>query len=238
MLTALIDSDTPLYGAASSAEDQELWVATSRLDRTIENLLSSVGCTDYKLFVSGKGNFRKDIDPAYKANRTQPTPKWREACKQHLIDKWGAIEAHGCEADDYCGIYQTTETIICGIDKDLLQIPGKHYSWEIVRKGTIVRPAMCFQITELDALKNFYKQLLTGDTSDNIKGIGGIGPKTADKLIDPLTSEEEMKDLVLFYYASSLMVEDSEIGEEQFNNNADLLWIMRDVGVTYTLREV
>src|SRR5574339_356227 len=171
-MLALVDSDTPIFGAALSAENEtESWKATSRLDRTIENILQSTGCTDYKLFVSGKNNFRKQIYPLYKANRIQPEPKWREICKQHLINKWGAIEAHGCEADDYCGIYQTRDTIICGIDKDLLQIPGNHFQWEIIRGGITVRPSSFIHITEVEGIKNFYKQVLTGDTSDNIIGI-------------------------------------------------------------------
>lgn len=186
------------------------------------------------MFVSGENNFRKEIDPNYKANRSQPSPKWREVCKQHLIDKYGAIEAHGCEADDYCGIYQSDSTIICGIDKDLLQIPGKHWSWEIVRKDKVVRPSQFHNISELDGLKNFYKQVLTGDTSDNIIGIKGIGPVKASKLIDGLETEEEIYTKVYDVYT-----EDCEDDEEmQFNidrmqKNCNLLWIMRELGVMY-----
>lgn len=235
-MLALIDADTPLFAAAITAEDSESWVATSRLDRTIENLLLSVGCTEYKLFVSGEGNFRKQIDPSYKANRTQPVPKWREVCKQHLINKWGAIEAHGCEADDYCGIHQTRDTIICGTDKDLLQIPGNHFQWEIIREGIIVRPSSFIHISEVEGIRNFYKQLLTGDTSDNIIGIKGIGPKKAAKLIDHLETEEEMFNTVVSLYTFSTEEEPNEEGEKRFYNNCNLLWIMRELGVTYTER--
>ena len=140
-LIALVDADTPIFSAAVSAEHDPEWVAISRLDRTIDNILTAVNCSEYKLFVSGKGNFRNEIDPSYKANRTQPTPKWRESCKEHLIQKWGAIGVDGLEADDLCGIYQNESSIICGIDKDLLQIPGRHYSWEITRSGKVVREA-------------------------------------------------------------------------------------------------
>ena len=227
-LIALIDADTPAIAAAIASETaSESWVATSRLDRTIENILLSVGVTEYKLFVSGKDNFRKILDSEYKANRTAPDPKWREVCKQHLITKWGATEAHGCEADDYCGIYQTSDTVICGIDKDLLQIPGMHWSWDIVRGGKIIRPATYTTITPLQGLRNFYKQMLTGDTSDNIKGIDGIGPVKAGKLIDHLETEEEMAEIVYDLYFS----------RHDFYTNADLLWIMRELGVVYSERD-
>lgn len=236
-MIALIDSDTPIFAAAISAEDSESWVATSRLDRTIENILLSVGCTEYKLFVSGEENFRKQIDLSYKANRTQPMPKWREVCKEHLIQKWGAIEAHGCEADDYCGIHQTRDTIICGIDKDLLQIPGHHFQWKIVRGGEVVRPSQFIEVSEIDGYRNFYKQLLTGDISDNIIGVQGIGPVKASKLIDTLETEEEMFNTVVSLYSFSTEEEPNEEGEERFYKNANLLWIMRELGVIYEDRE-
>lgn len=226
-LTALIDSDTPVVAAALSAELDELWVATSRLDRSIENIIQASGCTDYKLFVSGKNNFRHEIYPNYKANRTQPSPKWREDCRQHLIEKWGAIEATGCEADDLCGIYQSENTIICGIDKDLLQIPGKHFSWEIIRKGKIVREACFKEVNEIDGLRTFYKQVLTGDVSDNIMGIHGVGPVTANKHIDDLDTEDEMFAKVQELYHDSL---------DRMCMNLDLLWIMREPGTPYSLR--
>ena len=51
-LIALVDSDTPIFSAAVSAEHDPEWVAISRLDRTIDNILTAVNCSEYKLFVS------------------------------------------------------------------------------------------------------------------------------------------------------------------------------------------
>lgn len=198
------------------------------MDRSIENIIQASGCTDYKLFVSGKNNFRHEIYPNYKANRTL-SPKWREDCRQHLIKKWGAIEATGCEADDLCGIYQSENTIICGIDKDLLQIPGKHFSWEIIRKGKIVREAYFKEISELEGLRTFYKQILIGDTSDNIEGIYGIGSVKASEYIDDLDTEDEMFAKVQELYHDYL---------DRMWMNLDLLWIMREPGTPYSLREM
>ena len=222
-MIALIDSDTPIFAAALSAEGAESWIAISRLDKTINNLLDAVGCSSYKLFVSGEGNFRYDIDPSYKANRTTPDPKWRELCREHLIEKWGAISVPSLEADDLCGIYQSEDTVICGIDKDLLQIPGKHYQWEMIRKGLLIREARFLDVAQVEGLRNFYKQVLTGDTSDNIVGIKGIGPVKASKLIDHLVDENDMIEVVKELYNDS----------ERFIRNCNLLWIMRELGVIY-----
>lgn len=227
-MIALIDGDTPVFAAALSSEDGELWQATSRLDRMIENIARDSGASEYKIFVSGGTNFRKELDSNYKANRNAEDPKYRADCKLHLIKTYGAIEADGFEADDLCGIYQGENTIICGIDKDLLQIPGKHFSWELTRKGKVVREKCFTEVSEIEGLKFFYKQLLIGDTSDNIKGVYKVGEKKADKIIDPLNDEQEMYETVLELY---------EGDEERLIRNADLLWIWRDYGITYSIRK-
>ena len=84
------------------------------------------------------------------------------------------------EADDLVAIWahealdRKEEYVICGIDKDLLQIPGHHYNygkdtWKL--------------INEEEALHNLYLQCLTGDATDNIPGLKGIGPKKAEKIL-------------------------------------------------------
>jgi hypothetical protein len=74
------------------------------------------------------------------------------------------------EADDLLGINQTKDTIICTIDKDLRQVPGQHYNFV---KDEI------FTVNLQEGLLWFYTQMLTGDASDNISGIRGIGLKKA-----------------------------------------------------------
>lgn len=190
------------------------------------------------MFVSGGNNFRYDIDPTYKANRTGSDPKWREALRLHLIKEWNAYECVGFEADDMCGVEQKEDgsTMIVAIDKDLLQVPGLHYSWPITRKNTIVREGLFREISKEEGMRRFFTQALTGDTSDNINGIYGIGAKKAEKLLAECHTEEEMYDVVNFWYTSSLMVEDIDLGERRLKNNLDLLWIFRNLGETYSVR--
>ena len=230
MPIALIDADTPVFAAAITAEGEPEWVATSRLDRSIAMLLSNItsdtgGTKDYKLYVSGGVNFRSIVDPQYKANRGA-SPEHREACKQHLIKQWGAIETDGYEADDAVGCEQTDDTIIVGIDKDLLQIEGKHYSWAIRRLGVVARPAVFQEVSYLEGLRKVFTQALVGDISDNIKGIYKIGPKKAIPILAECTDEKEMYDIVRALYND----------DERFHNNMDLLWIWRNYGMTYTAR--
>lgn len=239
-MLALIDSDTPIYKTALVSEEVDLSIAKCRLDVSIDKILNDSGCSSYILFVSGSGNFRKEIDSTYKVNRTQPDPRHREALRLHLLEKWNAVECNGYEADDGCGAHQKTDgsTIICGIDKDLLQIPGKHYQWPIVRKGEIIRPALFHDISVEQGWRNFFTQMLTGDTSDNIIGVVGIGTKKAEKYLCEQYTEDEMYYTVKqLYWASSDDEEQRCCNMERFKRNLDLLYIWRTLGITYNIRK-
>lgn len=239
-MLALIDSDTPIYTSALVSEDVPVAIAKSRLDVSMSNLIRDSGCSEYKLFVSGGSNFRKEIDPTYKANRTDPDPIHREALRLHLIKEWGAIECVGFEADDMCGVEQKEDgsTCIVAIDKDLLQVPGLHYSWPIIRKGITVREGIFQEISKEEGMRRFFTQVLTGDVSDNIKGIRGIGPVKAANLLEFCYTEEEMYDVALQQYYLTCNTDEDFITEgERFERNLNLLWIWRELGVTYTVRK-
>lgn len=229
-MKALVDADTPIYSTALVSEDVSEGIAKSRLDVNISKLLDNTRCSEYVLFVSGGDNFRKEIDPSYKGNRTQPDPIHREALRQHLITQWGAVECDGYEADDACGIYQKPngETVIVAIDKDLLQVPGIHYSWPIIKKGVVVRDHRWLEISEEEGMRRFFTQMLTGDVSDNIVGVEGIGKVRSEKVLAPCHTEEAMYETVLNLYG-----EDTE----RFYKNLDMLWIWRNFGETYSIRK-
>ena len=64
----------------------------------------------------------------------------------------------------------------------------------------------------------FYTQVLTGDRTDNIPGLHGIGPKKAAKILKGLKTEHEMFDAVLKAYDNDL---------EYLTEQGKLLWIRR-----------
>jgi 5'-3' exonuclease len=123
------------------------------------------------------------------------------------------------EADDALGINQTDDTMIVSLDKDLLMVPGKHFSWEIKGKGWS-KPDRWLDQTELGGLKLFFEQCLKGDSSDNIKGIAGIGLKRAQDILTGKETEQELFDVVRASYSN----------DEEFIMNASVLWIMRHEG--------
>lgn len=227
-MKALIDGDLIVFINAASAENDESYFAMTRCSNHIERILKSVNTTEFIVFISGGHNFRYDLNPSYKANRTGPEPRHRQICKQFLINEWDAVLTEGYEADDALGCNQTEDSIICSLDKDLMMIPGQHYSWPLSRKGKIIKEESFSHTEYLEGMKSFFRQMLTGDVSDNIRGLSKIGPVTAANYIDHLTTEEEMYEVVKQLY--------EEHGRDDFDVNLDLLWIWRNLGETYTIR--
>jgi 5'-3' exonuclease len=91
-----------------------------------------------------------------------------------------------------------------------------------------VREEMFHDVTPAEGIRTFFKQALTGDTTDNIFGIKGIGPKKAEMYLEEFDTEEELYQAVKEKY-----------GEEAiglYHKNLDLLWIWRELGITYTIR--
>ena len=220
MAIALIDADLVAFRCAATVQDYDpVDVAIYRVDVLMRQILEATESEEYRSFLTGRGNFRKIINPEYKANRKDKEPPcYLQECRDYLIKEWNTVVSDGCEADDLLGIAQTDETVICSLDKDLLMIPGTHFNWTKLQYT---------HVDQLDGLRTFYKQMLIGDRSDNIFGVDKIGPVKAAKLIDHLTDEMDMIDTVLDLY-----VED----EERFIMNAQCLWIMQNEDETWVHR--
>lgn len=191
-MVALIDADIITYAAVYKNKDEiELKPITDYIDNSIASILSTTQCNEYIGFLTGKGNFRYQIAATrdYKGTRSNK-PVYLEVARAYMQRKYGFIVTNGIEADDAISICagHYTNNIVCSTDKDLDQIPGKHYNWV---KGVI------YDITPYQADYNVIKRMLTGDTVDNIQGIPGIGDKKADKLLDKYTTNQELYQTVL-----------------------------------------
>lgn len=189
-------------------------VAMETIETTIYGIRQQLGFDlDYTVYISGKGNFRKDITDTYKANRKDiPKPEHYTFCRQYLAGNHPTVLVDYMEADDALGIAQTEDTIIASIDKDLLTIPGRHYNITTKVQSTV---------SETEAFYNFCSQMLTGDTVDNIKGVRGIGKVRAARILENRLSKRDMWASVIKAYRKH----GSELGMEL---TANLLWILRD----------
>ena len=126
-------------------------------------------------------NFRHDLYPGYKASRKDREipeflPKAYDMINEGVLENMQVVSQQGLEADDILGIYQTKfeNTCIVTVDKDLLTIPGKH--WNPIKKTKD-------DVSEDWASFYFHRQWLSGDSTDCIPGIPGIGPKKAEKIL-------------------------------------------------------
>ena len=189
--------------------------------------------------------FRKKQYDAYKGTR-QPTPddliaQLKEA--PQLLKCFGVypIDALGYEADDLMATLATkfasskVEVEIMSGDLDILQvvedgrvfaqIPQKGITETAIYKEKEVKER--FGITP-SALAD-YKGLV-GDTSDNIPGVNGIGPKSAVELLDEFkTVEGVYKNLEKIKASKPTLGEKLEAGKESALMSKELAVLIKDV---------
>lgn len=218
-MIALIDADVVAYRIAFGCQDEPEKVAIAKVSEFLEELVFTyTDVDDCEGYLTGKQNYRFDIAKTapYKGTRVSEKPKHLGIIRQYMIDAWAFSVQEYQEADDAIGIraYSLGEEdyVICSIDKDLDNIRGKHYNFVKNEHYTI---------TEEEAIKNFYRQVLTGDRVDNVPGLAGIGPKKADKILKDCSTEEDLYKAVLEAYDGNV---------ELMTEMAQLLWIRRKEG--------
>lgn len=193
-LTAFIDADILLHRAVSfcdsdfDGEDFGDWrQAMGFFDMLLKKWLDEVGkavkLDDYLLVVSHGRTFRKDLLPYYKANRKdiKPHPAFHDL-KKEVMELQGCIWEENMEADDLIGIRVTEDPelrVAVSADKDFATIPCQLFI--PASHGKVIGSRHKF--TEDEANMNWLRQAMTGDTIDNYKGIPGVGPKKAEKII-------------------------------------------------------
>ncbi|MGL4483503.1 MAG: hypothetical protein ACRCUS_00990, partial [Anaerovoracaceae bacterium] len=133
--TALIDGDLLIYAICAAAEygndpeDVDIESIYHAIEVRVNNVMLDAGCNRRQVFLTDS-NFRHFIIGNYKANRDDV---WRPSCLGKARDYarlfLAAKSIAGLEADDLMAMYQTEDTVICTIDKDLLQVDGNHYQW-------------------------------------------------------------------------------------------------------------
>ncbi len=162
-------------------------------------LIQEHGCDHIVvIFDAKRQNFRNAIYADYKANRRETPPELipqfpliRAACEA-LNVPW--LEMEGYEADDLIATYARLaeesgwQTTVISADKDLMQL--------MTNKVALYDPMKKKRLTETDVVAKFGVtpdkvtdvQSLMGDSTDNIPGAAGIGPKTAAELIQTFGS--------------------------------------------------
>ena len=199
----LIDADSLIFASCyrkRETPDDELYYTNIEDSRAKfdEQFMSIVNHLEEKYpidkiltFSGSKGNFRKLITPKYKANRKkQELPPLLDEMHQFVKDHYDSIWGYGVETDDMVARYWKQisddigrdEVMIVSIDKDYKQFPCLMYNYHYKHK-------VILDISEEEAMYNFYEQCIVGDTADNVNYFKGKGKKYAEKHFKDCTTK-------------------------------------------------
>jgi 5'-3' exonuclease len=177
----------------------------------MEDIQQVTKCKKPVVYIGEGTTFRHKLYNLYKFSRVDATkPTHYNSVNEYLISVWGAELVHDIEADDALSIAVTEnpKSVLCSQDKDLLQVPGNHYNFVTKEK---------LQISPKQGDFNLFTQIISGDPTDDIPGIPGLGPAKAAKVLEGCTSSAEL------YSATSRAFP----SEEEFLVGAQLVFMLR-----------
>ena len=174
---------------------------------------------------------RSAADPTYKQNREDKHPTLvqqfeyiYESVKSMNIT---SIKHIGYEADDViaslCKQMSDDEIIVATSDKDMLQLLV-YDNVEIYNPKTkdYMTSEYCIDKYKVKPEQFTFYQALVGDASDNIKGIKGVGPKTAAKLVNEFDTVDNFRDNCSQKYKKDI---------DDFNNSLNLVTLNTELEV-------
>lgn len=158
----------------------------------------------------GTPGFRKRLVPEYKASRRHKddgtyTNFVRQAIElREVLPFFGLYQVYrrGLEADDL--VYHASRmlderSIIVTADEDLLQAVDEKTSVLKPGKKDLLHTPEEMEIAPEDMVE---WKVLQGDSSDNIRGVSGVGPKTATKIVHGEPVSERIAERVKAFYES------------------------------------
>tara|TARA_R110002096_G_scaffold152901_1_gene316366 strand:- start:6420 stop:7103 length:684 start_codon:yes stop_codon:yes gene_type:complete len=186
-MIVLFDADSLVYSSCYGVDDI-LDEAIGKFDQVFMSIVNRLE-ESYQIekvitFNNSKGNFRKLLDPEYKANRKKKEhPILLNKMHDHVSEIYSSKNSYGVETDDLVAAYWKALTdelgqnnvIIVSIDKDYKQLPCLIYNYHYKHQEII-------NISPYEALYNFYEQMIIGDSSDNVNYCKGYGKAYAKKL--------------------------------------------------------
>lgn len=198
----LFDADTAFFIAAY--ENDTFNEALDAVLLYFKHIREIFEPTSLKLFLTyGKDIFRYIIYPQYKANRNrEKTPPHLHKIKEYCIREFSNVVTHPLfEADDLIveAKLKNPSALVFAIDKDVLNsLPGRHYD---PRKHNIV------EVSENNARFWPYLQAITGDASDGVPGVPGLGKVKAKQFINESMNEKELWQGVVNAFTSKGLTE-------------------------------
>ncbi len=243
----ILDED---YTIEAYKEILEPYIAKARLDNQVQVIKNIVhpelgGYDKLNLWLSPSdgSNFRYNVATipgpkglGYKAGRPEK-PQHLKMLRERLINKWGAEEVNGYEADDALAMCQTATSVASHVDKDINMVEGWHYNWVENEFYHVAGGLGKLILSDKRKLKRggiifFYAQLLMGDATDNIPGIPKIADVTAYKLLHECKTELQAFNIVAEKYQAQYPGPYCDSWVRAIAEVADLLWMVRADGLT------
>jgi len=229
-----IDGDVVAYAVGFKSNDDTVEEALAAARASLQVIINACGDEGIIYLTDSGSNFRiaeaSEHFP-YKGHRKDAEkPIHLDAVRQYMIDEFDAQLQVGQEADDALAIGAVQQGHgIATIDKDLDGVPGWHYNWG---KDTT------YYVTEEEADRFFYTQMLTGDATDNIPGLKKRTGKVATAKIKAgladLTTPAEMYAYVKGVYmnaveATGMSSDESDVSRWLLSQGR-CLWMRREEG--------
>jgi hypothetical protein len=232
-----IDGDVVVYrvGFASDKNEDSLEDTLAATKAALQSIINACG-DEGTIYLTGANNFRFEETAdcfEYKANRKDAgKPTFYKEIRSYMITEFGAEVQDGQEADDALAIAAVQHGHgIATIDKDLDGCPGYHYNW--------VKEQL-YYVSEVEADRFFYTQMLTGDATDGIPGLFKmLGKKAMPKVKAPIQELETPIEMYAYVrsvycagYAEVGMCLDSmdEVVDRWLLKIGRALWMRREEG--------
>lgn len=149
-------------------------------------------------------NFRHELFDGYKSNRPAKPESWRiqESMLVHFFAQLGfpCLQISGVEADDVIGTLvvrlklKDIFTIIFSGDKDLMSLCDHHVDVFAGREGILYNAESVSEKFGVPCHRLLDYLTIVGDTADHVKGIPGIGPDAAVKILNSISLDELLQD--------------------------------------------
>jgi len=206
-MTLLIDADWLIYSSCCSCEQDIKWdehLHTLHADeRDIHEMID--GRVEYYQKIAEDDDdvvmcftqyptFRHTIFPDYKANRkNKRKPLALYAIIEQINQRYKSESYTGLEGDDVMALLATSKKypnpVIVSPDKDMRSVPC-----------TLLANDDMELITKKKADRHWMIQALTGDATDNYKGLEKVGPVTAEKILGDAKTLPDMWNKVVEAY--------------------------------------
>ena len=206
-MTLLLDADWLVYSSCCSCEHDyrwDEWHHSLHLDEKEVHELIQYRVEQYQGIAEDDGQvimcfseyptFRHTLSQDYKTNRIgKRKPLGLKRVIEQVADYYHSVSFPNLEGDDVMGLLATGQEyknpVIVSPDKDMKGVPCRLLANDEIEL-----------ITRKRADRNWMLQCLTGDSGDNIPGLIGVGPVTANKILGDAESLSDMWDKVITTY--------------------------------------